>query len=158
MGQSPLLLVVLCFQQSEVSHESLQYRGCGSVRRDSAGASCAAGSPPSPGRAQWVAHVDVDTMRGPEVFEKAYAAVTERWGDAGTALQSLRDEFGLDLAMGLHSVTLYGNQFGKPTGVLIANVDVDRATLEGKMKEASGYKTGRTVRIRSTLGPTSMAR
>ena len=88
-----------------------------------------------------LAHVDVDTMRGPEVFEKAYAAVTERWGRAGTALQSLRDEFGLDLAIGLHSVTLYGKQFGKPTGVLIANVDVDRGALEGKMKEASGYKT-----------------
>ncbi|MGO8747617.1 MAG: hypothetical protein ACLQNE_16720 [Thermoguttaceae bacterium] len=94
-----------------------------------------------PASAQWVAHVDVDTMRGPEVFEKAYAAVTERWGRAGTALQSLRDEFGLDLAIGLHSVTLYGKQFGKPTGVLIANVDVDRGALEGKMKEASGYKT-----------------
>jgi hypothetical protein len=96
-----------------------------------------------PAGAQWVAHVDVDTMRGPDVFEKAYAAVAERWSDADAALQSLRVEFGLDLAKGLHSITLYGNQFGKPTGVLIANVEVDRATLEAKMKEAPGYTTGR---------------
>lgn len=92
-----------------------------------------------PAGAQWVAHVDVDTMRGPDVFVKAFEAVTERWSEVDDGLRTLRDEFGLDLAKGLHSVTLYGNQFGKPTGVLIANVDVDRAALEGQMKTASGY-------------------
>jgi hypothetical protein len=94
-----------------------------------------------PAGAQWVAHVDVDAMRGPAVFEKAFEAVTERWSDVESRLHCLRDEFGLDLAEGLHSITLFGNQFGKPTGVLIANVEVDRAKLEARMKEAPGYRT-----------------
>jgi len=93
-----------------------------------------------PANAQWVAHVDVDTMRGPPVFGQAFAAVTERWNDVETRLHCLRDAFGLDLAAGLHSITLYGDQFGKPTGVLIANVDVDRRVLEAEMKEAPGYR------------------
>jgi hypothetical protein len=93
-----------------------------------------------PADAQWVAHVDVDAMRGPPVFGEALAAVTEQWNDVQTRLDCLRDEFGLDLAKGLHSITLYGNQFGKPTGVLIANVDVDRKMLEAEMEQAPGYK------------------
>ena len=72
--------------------------------------------------------------------------------------ERLRDEFGLDLAEGLHSITLYGNQFGKPTGVLLANVDVDREMLEAQMKEAPATELAGTARTRSTLGPTSMAR
>jgi hypothetical protein len=94
-----------------------------------------------PAGAQWVAHVDVDTMRGPAVFGKAFEAVAEHWTDVPERLQCLRDEFGLDLANGLHAITLYGNHFGDPTGVLIANVEVEQGALEGKMREAPGYKT-----------------
>jgi hypothetical protein len=94
-----------------------------------------------PADAQWVAHIDVDTMREPQVFSEAFDAVSEQWHDVPARLQTLRDDFGLDLAGGLHSITLYGKNFGKPTGVLIADVDVDRAMLEAKMKEAPGYKT-----------------
>jgi hypothetical protein len=96
-----------------------------------------------PADAQWLAHMDVDTMRGPAVFAKAFAAVAEKWSDVESRLDSLRGDFGLDLAKGLHSITLYGNKFGKPTGVLIANVDVDQTKLEAAMKEATGYKAQR---------------
>ena len=54
--------------------------------------------------------------------------------------KSFATDFGLNLAEGLHSVTLYGHQFGVPSGVLIANVDVDRRVLEAQMKDAEGYK------------------
>lgn len=94
-----------------------------------------------PADAQWVAHVDVDAMRGPAVFGKAFEAVAEHWSDVPARLQCLRDEFGLDLANGLHSITLCGNHFGDPTGVLIAKVDVDRAMLESRMNEAPGHRT-----------------
>ncbi len=93
-----------------------------------------------PADAQWVAHVDVDTMREPPVFAKAFAAVTEHWSEYAKQMEELRDDFGLNLAEGLHSVTLYGHQFGEPTGVLIANVDVDRKVLESQMKGAQGYR------------------
>jgi len=90
--------------------------------------------------AQWVAHVDVDTMRTPPVFAKAFAAVSKHWEDVKPQLEELRDVFGLDLAKNLHSVTIYGNEFGQPTGVLIANVEVEQTTLEAKMQGAQGYQ------------------
>ena len=37
-------------------------------------------------------------------------------------------------------ITIYGKKLGNPTGVLIAQVDVNKEMLEGKLKEASGYE------------------
>ena len=42
-----------------------------------------------PAGVQWVAHVDVDVMRGPDVFENAFAAVTEHWNQVEAGLQPL---------------------------------------------------------------------
>jgi len=91
--------------------------------------------------AQWVAHNDVDLMRASPVIEKAYQAVCEQWPDqAEGQTDRLHDDFGLDLQNGLHSITAYGKQIGKPTGVLIAQIDGDKGVLEGKLKDAPGYE------------------
>ena len=91
--------------------------------------------------AQWFVHSDSDQMRGSPVIERAYRAVAEEWPDqAEGQVDWLHDEFGLDLQSGLHSITIYGKKLGNPTGVLIAQVDVNKEMLEGKLKEASGYE------------------
>ncbi len=91
--------------------------------------------------AQWLAHSDSDQMRGSPVIEKAYQAMAEEWpGQAEGQIDSLHDEFGLDMQNGLHSITVYGKKLGSPTGVLIAHVDVNKEVLEGKIKEASGHE------------------
>jgi hypothetical protein len=91
--------------------------------------------------AQWVVHSDTDQMRGSSVIEKAYQAMSEEWPDqAEGQIDRLHDDFGVDMQNGLHSMTAYGKKLGKPTGVLIAKVDVNKETLEGKLKDASGYE------------------
>jgi hypothetical protein len=93
-----------------------------------------------PADVQWVAHLDVDAMRGSPVIEKAFQAASEEWPDQLEGnMDRLHDEFGLDLQNGLHSITVYGKQLGEPTGVLIANVDVNKELLEWNMKDAPGY-------------------
>ena len=93
-----------------------------------------------PADAQWVAHMDVDAMRASPVIEKAFQAASEEWPDQLEGhMDRLHDEFGLDLQNGLHSITVYGKQLGEPTGVLIANVDVNKELLEWNMKDAPGY-------------------
>jgi hypothetical protein len=93
-----------------------------------------------PADVQWVAHMDVDAMRASPVIEKAFQAASEEWPDQLEGhMDRLHDEFGLDLQNGLHSITVYGKQLGEPTGVLIANVDVNKELLEWNMKDAPGY-------------------
>jgi hypothetical protein len=92
--------------------------------------------------AKWVVHSDTDQMRGSPVIERAYQAMAEEWPDrAEGQIDRLHDDFGVDLQSGLHSLTAYGKELGKPSGVLIAKVDVNKEVLEGKLKEASGYQS-----------------
>ncbi len=80
-------------------------------------------------------------MRASPVIEKAYQAIAEQWPDqAEGQVDRLHDDFGLDLQSGLHSMTVYGKELGKPAGVLIAQIDGDKGVLEGQLKYASGYE------------------
>ncbi len=91
--------------------------------------------------AQWFVHSDTDQMRSSPVIEKSYQAMAEEWPDKLEGhMDSLHDDFGIDMQSGLHSITVYGKKLGKPTGVLIAHVDVNKEVLEGKLKEAAGYE------------------
>ena len=91
--------------------------------------------------AQWVVHSDADLMRTSPVIEKSYQAMAEEWPDQLEGhMDSLHDDFGIDMQNGMHSMTIYGKKLGKPTGVLIAHVDVNKELLEGKLKEAAGYE------------------
>ena len=75
--------------------------------------------------------------------ERAYRKVAEQWNDVASQLQTLNDQFGLNLEVGLHSITLYGMKVGKLSGVLLAEVEVDRTLLKSGMKEASGYQASK---------------
>jgi hypothetical protein len=91
--------------------------------------------------AQWVVHSDADLMRTSPVVEKSYQAMAEEWPDQLEGhMDSLHDDFGIDMQNGMHSMTIYGKKLGKPTGVLIAHVDVNKELLEGKLKEAASYE------------------
>jgi hypothetical protein len=81
-------------------------------------------------------------MRASPVIEKSYQAMAEEWPDQLEGhMDSLHDDFGIDMQNGLHSITVYGKKLGKPTGVLIAHVDVNKELLENQLKQAAGYET-----------------
>lgn len=85
--------------------------------------------------------IPIRTRCGSPVIEKAYQAMSEEWPDKMEGhMDTLHDDFGIDMQSGLHSITVYGKKFGKPSGVLIAHVDVNKDVLEGKLKDASGYE------------------
>ena len=93
--------------------------------------------------AKWVAHVDVDMMRSSQAFQKAYPKAADEWYDIFSQLERLNAEFGLNLENGLHSITVYGNQLGNLSGVLLANVEVDQIALESGMTGATGYQASK---------------
>jgi hypothetical protein len=91
--------------------------------------------------AKWVVHSDPDEMRNSPVIERAYHAISEEWPEQENQMDALHDDFGVDMQNGMHSMTAYGKELGKPSGVLIAKVDVNKEVLEGKLKDASGYQS-----------------
>ena len=66
--------------------------------------------------AKWLAHLDVDAVRGSTVVQKAWKRGMEQCKDAETKLSFVRSMLNMDPTKDVRSITFYGKQIGKPKG------------------------------------------
>jgi hypothetical protein len=98
------------------------------------------------GKAQWVAHLDVDAMRTSTFVQSAYQEFLDECPVAGIATAAFETSgraVGMDPRKDLHGITLYGPKVGKEKGVLIVTADANQDALAEKVKEAPGYKSSK---------------
>jgi hypothetical protein len=72
---------------------------------------------------KWVAHVDVDAIRGSQVVRNAWHAAMEKHKDVEPKLALVRGVLGMDPTKDVHGITFYGKEIGKPQGVMIVSGD-----------------------------------
>lgn len=96
------------------------------------------------GESKWVAHVDVDAIRGNTIVKNLYQLGQEKcdWVKKG-GFDKIRDQWGIDLRKDLHGMTMYGPKVGEHKAILIVYADVNRKLLEEKAPKASGHKTAK---------------
>lgn len=92
-------------------------------------------------KAQWVAHLDADALRGSTVFQKALAS--EQGRQLPPPLAKALADLKFDLAKDLHAATIYGMKLGSPEAAILVHADVDRELLAGKIKTAPEYKAAK---------------
>jgi hypothetical protein len=90
--------------------------------------------------AKWAAHLDVDALHASTLFQKARAELLRKHPEAEAHLAMLRDVWKFNPCTDIHSVTIYGRQIKKDTGVAIVRAKVDQNLLLEKAKLAPDHR------------------
>jgi hypothetical protein len=91
--------------------------------------------------ATWLAHLDADALRASTLFQKAQQHFFEKHPDAQWHLSIIRDVWKFDPLTNLHSITLYGRQIKRQTGVAVVHAKVDQPLLLERAKQAPNHET-----------------
>jgi hypothetical protein len=95
------------------------------------------------GKATWLVHLDVDSMRESSLVERAYVAGTQEFAEVNFLLSSACDEVGIDPTVDLHGVTAFGKRLGKLEGVAIIHANMKPSTMIDRAKVESGYQSAK---------------
>jgi hypothetical protein len=90
--------------------------------------------------AKWAAHVDFDALKASTTLQKLRAHVLKEHPEAEGFMAMVRGFWKFDPAKDLHSVTVWGRQMKKHTGVAIVRATVDQKLLLEKAKQAPEHR------------------
>ena len=92
-----------------------------------------------PAEIDWFVHVDIDALHNstalPQIFKKACA----RWKSIAVGLDNVKQQYGMDLAKDLHSMTVYGPRLSQRRAVLIMRADWAEETFRRKLAVAPNH-------------------
>ncbi len=120
---------------SEVNHASVFWTGGGG---DSGIGGLAQATPFEPAQvsadAKWAAHLNVNGLLASSLVKKAHDQIFKEHPDLDNKLTAVRNFFHFDPLTDLHSVTIYGTQLKKDTGVAIIHAKLDQNLLTSLVK------------------------
>jgi hypothetical protein len=90
--------------------------------------------------AKWAAHLDVDALHASTLFQKAREELLRKHPEAEKPLAMLAEVWKFNPVTDLHSITIYGKQIRKGTGVAIVRAKVDQNLLLEKAKLAPEHQ------------------
>jgi hypothetical protein len=90
--------------------------------------------------AKWAAHLDVDALLASSLVKKAREEVFKQHPEIEVKLNALRSLFRFDPLADLHSITIYGTQLKKDTGVAVIHAKVDQKLLTDLVKTNPDYE------------------
>jgi hypothetical protein len=79
--------------------------------------------------AKWAAHLNVDALAASNLLKKGRAQIFKEHPFVEAKVAALRNLFRFDPMTDLHSITIYGTQLKKDTGVAIIHAKVDQQLL-----------------------------
>jgi hypothetical protein len=90
---------------------------------------------------KWAAHLDVDALRASSLAQKARQEVMDKIPHAEDHLRMLAEIAKFNPGTDLSSITIYGKQVKRRTGVAIVHAKVDQKFLLDKAALAPGHQT-----------------
>jgi hypothetical protein len=90
--------------------------------------------------AKWAAHLDVDGLLASNLVKKAREQILKEHPQIEAQLAAIRNLFRFDPMADLRSITVYGTQLKKDTGVGIFHAKVDQKLLTDMVKANPGYE------------------
>lgn len=91
--------------------------------------------------AKWVIHVDADAARATPVMQKFWASCVQGNRRIDAKLKKAEKDCGLNVAEGLHGITLYGTNFKPHEGVAIIEGKWNKDVLLKKLSKEADAKT-----------------
>jgi hypothetical protein len=90
--------------------------------------------------AKWAAHLDCDALVASSIAKKAHEQFVKEHPGAEGHLAMVRSLWNFDPTKDIHSVTIYGRQIKRETGVAIVRAKVDQNRLLEKAKLAPDHR------------------